>query len=183
MLMYMFNPDHAGDAVHDALLAAARRGVEVKLLIDGFGSAAPPEFFADLAEAGGEHCVFNPSYGRRYLLRNHQKLVVADDRDRDHRRRQHRRHLSDRSRRRALARPVAAHRRARGRDRRAAISTRCSAGRQRKRPKLRSLRRMSRRIQRVARPAAVEVQRPVEHAQQLVAEHRPRHQARARGST
>jgi cardiolipin synthase len=80
MLMYMFNPDHAGGVVHDALLAAARRGVEVKLLIDGFGSDAPPKFFADLAEAGGDYCVFNPSYGRRYLLRNHQKLILADDR-------------------------------------------------------------------------------------------------------
>ena len=41
---------------------------------------APDGFFAPLDEAGGEHCVFNPSYGRRYLLRNHQKLVVIDDR-------------------------------------------------------------------------------------------------------
>jgi cardiolipin synthase len=80
MLMYMFNPDHAGGVVHDALLAAARRGVEVKLLIDGFGSDAPPRFFADLAAAGGDYCVFNPSFGRRYLLRNHQKLITADDR-------------------------------------------------------------------------------------------------------
>jgi cardiolipin synthase len=79
MLMYMFNPDHAGSVVHDALLAAARRGVEVRLLVDGFGSGVPPRFFADLGEAGGEYCVFNPSYGRRYLLRNHQKLVIADD--------------------------------------------------------------------------------------------------------
>ena len=80
MLMYMFNPDHVGGVVHDAMLAAARRGIEVKLLIDGFGSGAPPQFFADLHAAGGEYCVFNPSYGRRYLLRNHQKLVIADDR-------------------------------------------------------------------------------------------------------
>jgi cardiolipin synthase len=80
MLMYMFNPDHAGGVVHDALLAAARRGVQVKLLVDGFGSGVPPKFFADLGEAGGEYCVFNPSWGRRYLLRNHQKLVTADDR-------------------------------------------------------------------------------------------------------
>ena len=79
MLMYMFNPDHAGSAVHDALLTAARRGVDVKILVDGFGSGVPPKFFADLGEAGGEHCVFNPSWGRRYLLRNHQKLVTADD--------------------------------------------------------------------------------------------------------
>jgi cardiolipin synthase len=80
MLMYMFNPDHVGGVVHDAMLAAARRGVRVKLLIDGFGSGAPPQFFADLADAGGEYCVFNPSYGRRYLLRNHQKRASADDR-------------------------------------------------------------------------------------------------------
>jgi cardiolipin synthase len=80
MLMYMFNPDHAGGVVHDALLAAARRGVEVKLLIDGFGSGVAPPFFADLGEAGGGYCVFHPSIGRRYLLRNHQKLITADDR-------------------------------------------------------------------------------------------------------
>ena len=79
MLMYMFNPDRDGDAVRDALTDAARRGVDVKLLIDGFGSAATPEFFKQLAEAGGSHCVFNPSYGRRYLLRNHQKLIVIDE--------------------------------------------------------------------------------------------------------
>ena len=79
MLMYMFNPDRDGDVVRDALTDAARRGVDVKLLIDGFGSAATPKFFTDLAEAGGDYCVFNPSYGRRYLLRNHQKLIVIDE--------------------------------------------------------------------------------------------------------
>jgi cardiolipin synthase len=80
MLMYMFNPDPVGEQVRDALVAAARRGVEVRLLIDGFGSAAPAAFFDALNEAGGEQCVFNPSYGRRYLLRNHQKLILIDDR-------------------------------------------------------------------------------------------------------
>jgi len=79
MLMYMFNPDRDGDAVRDALSDAARRGVKVRLLIDGFGSAATPEFFTDLKRAGGDYCVFNPSWGRRYLLRNHQKLIVIDD--------------------------------------------------------------------------------------------------------
>jgi cardiolipin synthase len=79
LLFYMFSPDTAGTAVRDALVEAALRGVEVKLLIDGFGSSAPPKFFASLDESGGEYCVFNPQYGRRYLLRNHQKLAVADD--------------------------------------------------------------------------------------------------------
>jgi cardiolipin synthase len=80
MLMYMFNPDHVGVAVRDALVEAAKRGVEIRLLVDGFGSAARPDFFRPLNEAGGEECVFNPSYGRRYLLRNHQKLIIVDDR-------------------------------------------------------------------------------------------------------
>src|SRR5947209_3428666 len=80
ILMYMFNPDGAGERVRDALVEAARRGVDVKLLIDGFGSAAGPGFFTALNESGGEICVFNPAYGRRYLLRNHQKLAIADDR-------------------------------------------------------------------------------------------------------
>ena len=80
MLMYMFNPDKDGDAVRDALSQAARRGVKVKLLIDGFGSGATADFFTQLGQAGGNHCVFNPTWGRRYLLRNHQKLIVVDDR-------------------------------------------------------------------------------------------------------
>ena len=79
MLMYMFNPDKDGDVVRDALVAAASRGVDVRLLIDSFGSAATPDFFAELAEKGGDYCVFNPSFGRRYLLRNHQKLIAIDD--------------------------------------------------------------------------------------------------------
>jgi cardiolipin synthase len=79
ILMYMFNPDHVGERVRGALVEASRRGVEVKLLIDGFGSSAGPSFFRTLDESGGEICVFNPAYGRRYLLRNHQKLAIADD--------------------------------------------------------------------------------------------------------
>jgi cardiolipin synthase len=78
MLMYMFNTDSVGEQVRDALVEAAGRGVAVQLLIDGFGSGATRAFFAALNRAGGEECVFNPSYGRRYLLRNHQKLVVID---------------------------------------------------------------------------------------------------------
>ena len=80
ILMYMFNSNRAGELVRDALVRAARRGVRVELLIDAFGSSATPAFFTEIAEAGGDYCVFHPAYGRRYLLRNHQKLIVADDR-------------------------------------------------------------------------------------------------------
>jgi cardiolipin synthase len=78
LLFYMFNADKCGTVVRDALTEAALRGVEVKLLIDGFGSGAPADFFASLEEGRGQICVFNPQYGRRYLIRNHQKLAIAD---------------------------------------------------------------------------------------------------------
>ena len=79
LLMYMFNADEAGALVRDALADAARRGVEVKLLIDGFGSGARGDFFAPISDAGGKQCVFIPAYGRRYFVRDHQKLVVIDE--------------------------------------------------------------------------------------------------------
>lgn len=79
ILFYMFSDDEAGTIVRDALIRAAKRSVTVSLLIDSFGSDVAPAFFEPLQRCGGRVCLFHPSYGRRYLLRNHQKLVVADD--------------------------------------------------------------------------------------------------------
>lgn len=80
LLFYIFSSDDCGLKVRDALVDAAERGVEVRVLLDGFGSAdADPEMFKPLADAGGQHCSFHPRYGRRYLMRNHQKLVVVDE--------------------------------------------------------------------------------------------------------
>src|SRR5581483_10878791 len=79
LLYYIWCEDEAGTRVRDALVRAAGRGVEVSLLVDGFGASAATEgFFAPLAEAGARFCRFVPRYGRRYLLRNHQKLALAD---------------------------------------------------------------------------------------------------------
>ncbi|MEO6436908.1 MAG: phosphatidylserine/phosphatidylglycerophosphate/cardiolipin synthase family protein [Tepidisphaeraceae bacterium] len=79
MLYYTFLADASGERVTQALLRAVERGVAVSLLIDGFGSSATPDdTFADLSRSGAKFCRFNPSYGRRYLLRNHQKLALAD---------------------------------------------------------------------------------------------------------
>lgn len=79
-LYYMFMDDGAGHRVRDALIAAAERGVEVSLLVDGFGSTSNLEFFEPLRDSRVRFCVFSPRYGRRYLLRNHQKLALADGR-------------------------------------------------------------------------------------------------------
>jgi cardiolipin synthase len=79
LIFYIFDGDDSGRRVRDALVEAAGRGVRVRLLVDGFGcSTADPEFFQGIRDAGGDFCVFNPRYGARYLVRNHQKLVVAD---------------------------------------------------------------------------------------------------------
>ena len=81
LIYYIFSADAAGTAVRDALVSAAERGVRVSLLIDGFGSEHTPEaFFAPILMAGGAVCRFVPRFGRRYLLRNHQKLALADAR-------------------------------------------------------------------------------------------------------
>ncbi len=77
-LYYMFMDDASGTRVRDSLIAAAGRGVEVSLLVDGFGSTANRDFFRPLEAAGIAFCRFSPKFGRRYLLRNHQKLALAD---------------------------------------------------------------------------------------------------------
>ncbi|MEO7634530.1 MAG: phosphatidylserine/phosphatidylglycerophosphate/cardiolipin synthase family protein [Sphingomicrobium sp.] len=79
LLYYMFLADASGERVRAAILAAIDRGIEVALLIDGFGSASnPDDYFKQIGEKGGKFCRFHPAYGRRYLLRNHQKLALAD---------------------------------------------------------------------------------------------------------
>lgn len=80
MCFYMFADDECGRAVLAALMAARARGVEVSLLIDSFGSKdATDAMFAPLRNAGGRYCCFSPRWNARYLIRNHQKIVVIDD--------------------------------------------------------------------------------------------------------
>lgn len=79
-LYYMFMDDAAGTQVRDALIAAAGRGVEVWLLVDGFGSTGNLDFFQPLRDSAVRFCRFSPHWGRKYLLRNHQKLALADER-------------------------------------------------------------------------------------------------------
>lgn len=79
-IYYIYADDAAGRRVHAALMAAAARGVKTALIVDGLGSDSTRHetFFAELREAGIDVCAFIPRWGRRYLLRNHQKLVLAD---------------------------------------------------------------------------------------------------------
>lgn len=80
VLYYIYVDDDAGARVRQALIAAAGRGVAVSLIVDGLGSepAAQRHFFEPFDAAGVTVCRFVPRWGRRYLLRNHQKLALAD---------------------------------------------------------------------------------------------------------
>lgn len=79
--------DPAAAAVAQALAEAARRGLKVRVVVDGFGSRlALPGLRAVLEPAGVELVVFRPLDGwwhwlqPRQLRRLHQKLAVVDER-------------------------------------------------------------------------------------------------------
>jgi cardiolipin synthase len=80
ILYYIYVDDDAGTKVRQAMIDAVARGVQVAVIVDGMGSgpAANERFFDPLIDAGGSVCRFEPRLGRRYLLRNHQKLALAD---------------------------------------------------------------------------------------------------------
>jgi cardiolipin synthase len=78
---YIFSAGPLGDRFREALLRARRRGLRVRVLIDGLGSYGLPQAFWDtLRKAGGEVRVFNPVSLHRLSIRNHRKLLVCDDR-------------------------------------------------------------------------------------------------------
>jgi len=80
MCFYIFADDACGRLVLDRLMAARARGVEVALIIDSFGSKGTSDaMFAPLRNAGCKYCCFSPRWNVRYLIRNHQKIVVIDD--------------------------------------------------------------------------------------------------------
>ncbi len=80
LFYYLFAADSIGTEVRDSLLAARARGVAVHLAVDGFGSSNTADtFFQPLIAAGAKFCRFHPRWGRHYVLRNHQKMAIADN--------------------------------------------------------------------------------------------------------
>jgi cardiolipin synthase len=78
--------DKVGLALQQALLTAARRGVQVDITIDGYGSPdLSPAFILALTQAGVRVHVFDPSprlwgYRTNLFRRMHRKIVVIDGR-------------------------------------------------------------------------------------------------------
>ncbi len=96
---YIFDKDDSARLVLDELLAAARRGVKVRLLIDQLSAIADLEILAALSGAHENFAIriYNPSFGkaklnyldyagsvlccfRRFNQRMHTKLLLVDDR-------------------------------------------------------------------------------------------------------
>jgi len=79
LVFYIFACDESSTRIRDALVAAAQRGLKVTVLVDAFGADADRAFFAPLLAAGGRFECFSAKLTRRYLIRNHQKIVLADE--------------------------------------------------------------------------------------------------------
>ncbi|AMO72395.1 phospholipase D-like domain-containing protein [Sphingorhabdus sp. M41] len=80
LFFYMFEDDGLGRRILDILIAACERGLAVEMMVDSFGSnGAPRSFFDPLIDAGGKFRVFSPRFSTSYFVRNHQKMIIADD--------------------------------------------------------------------------------------------------------
>ncbi len=79
---YLIRNDATGAWFRDRLVAAAKRGVHVRLLIDGFGCfALGSSWKRPLLKAGGSIAEFLPMRSALFQpvnLRNHRKIVVVD---------------------------------------------------------------------------------------------------------
>lgn len=83
---YIIEADRTGNRVANALIACRRRGVDVRLIFDGYGSTADRHFWDRFRQAGVELHRFNPPEPlrnfnfARYDLRDHRKILVVDGR-------------------------------------------------------------------------------------------------------
>jgi cardiolipin synthase len=85
LMSYIFRADKAGEAFHQALIQAQRRGVEVRVLIDGVGGGYFwSGTYNHLRRAGVPVARFLHSYFPMRMpfvnLRNHRKVLVVDGR-------------------------------------------------------------------------------------------------------
>jgi len=82
--VYIYEPDETGQLVAEALVAAARRGVAVYVLVDGYGSQRMKRSFTNQFRANGIHFrVFEPLLKSKHFYigrRMHQKVLVVDAR-------------------------------------------------------------------------------------------------------
>jgi cardiolipin synthase len=76
---YIYADDQQAQAVTEALIAAAKRGVKVRVLADWFGTGnrTAKQLAATFAQACVHYRMFNPWF-RRGAARSHRKIAVID---------------------------------------------------------------------------------------------------------
>eukprot|EP01080_Neovahlkampfia_damariscottae_P005611 gene5611-9428_t len=88
METYIFKTDESGKRILECLANAAKRGVDVTLLYDGFGAInLTQNDLVDITSNGGKCVVFNPLFNYTWrsnpkyslLLRDHRKILIIDD--------------------------------------------------------------------------------------------------------
>jgi cardiolipin synthase len=79
--MYIFADDGTGREFRNHLVSAAKRGVQVMVMVDAVGSwSLPDSFWDELRTAGGIVRQFRPVARGMFFFRNHRKLLLVDDR-------------------------------------------------------------------------------------------------------
>ena len=83
-MVYIWHDGDASDRLVDALEERAKAGVQVRLMLDAFGSArAPRKQMARIEDAGGRVAFFQPfRLGRMTAVykRNHRRAIIIDGR-------------------------------------------------------------------------------------------------------
>jgi cardiolipin synthase A/B len=83
--MYILRHDHIGNLFREALVARARAGVKVRIIVDAVGSISlSMGYIGDLLDAGIEFLEYRPlarwrTWGR-WSRRNHRKVLIIDGR-------------------------------------------------------------------------------------------------------
>jgi cardiolipin synthase len=82
--IYKFYDDEVGARFREALVRIAKKGVEVRLLIDSWGKGVPDDYFNELTAAGGKVRFFLKikvviDFFTKNHRRNHRKILVIDD--------------------------------------------------------------------------------------------------------
>jgi cardiolipin synthase A/B len=77
--MYIYTAGGLGTQFRDALEAASRRGIEVRVMVDALGSLTLPEsFWNPLKAAGGQFRWFNRLRLGHLACRDHRKIFICD---------------------------------------------------------------------------------------------------------
>jgi cardiolipin synthase len=77
--VYIFSADSQAKKIVDILCFAAKRGLEVRVILDWLGSA-PFQYEKDFLSAGVQCSYYNPAwFGPLGFSRTHRKLIVVDE--------------------------------------------------------------------------------------------------------